>query len=186
LYDTLIELGCTGDSSILEVGCGSGEDAVHVKKASPHITGVDVCENALKKFRAPGFDGVMADTRALPFPMTASITSCARGCCTTWWDRQLDRVRKGICARDQAGGYVIALEPNVFNHSGLLMNIFNTIKPASPAWCRMRGLSHLLNSGMSSAGGLADARIVASSYVWNRYPWPSQSLSSSTTQTYGS
>ncbi len=172
LYDTLIELGCTGYSSILEVGCGSGEDAVQVKKASPHITGVDVCENALKKFRAHGFDGVMADTRALPFPDDSfDYIMCSGLLHHLVGQGNLIEYVKEFARVTRPGGYVIALEPNVFNHSGLLMNIFNTIKPGITGLVpHERALSPLKLRDVFSRAGLADARIVASSYVWNRYP----------------
>lgn len=55
LYDTLVTLKCDNDSLILEVGCGSGEDAIYVKKVSKNIVGVDIALVALKRFTSKGF-----------------------------------------------------------------------------------------------------------------------------------
>jgi len=172
LYDTLIELGCNRSSLILEVGCGSGEDAVHVQKASPHIIGVDVCENALKKFRAHGFEGVMADTRSLPFPDGSFDYIMCSGLLhhLVGQGDLLDYVKE-FTRVTRPGGYVIALEPNVFNHSGLLMNIFNSIKPGITGLVpHERALSPITLRNVFSRAGLANTCIVASSYVWNRFP----------------
>jgi ubiquinone/menaquinone biosynthesis C-methylase UbiE len=67
LYDTLIRLGCDNSSSILEVGCGSGEDAIYTRKASKNIVGVDIAPVALKRFVTNGFQGILADVKKLPF-----------------------------------------------------------------------------------------------------------------------
>lgn len=67
LYDVLVSKGCNSNSSILEVGCGSGEDAIYVQKASKNIIGVDIAPVALKKFNANGFQGCLADVGKLPF-----------------------------------------------------------------------------------------------------------------------
>ena len=67
LYDVLVSNGCNSNSSILEVGCGSGEDAIYVQKASKNIIGVDIAPVALKRFNASGFQGCLADVGKLPF-----------------------------------------------------------------------------------------------------------------------
>lgn len=68
LYDALVSVGCNSNSSILEVGCGSGEDAIYVQKASKNIIGVDIAPVALKNFTTNGFQGCLADVKNLPFP----------------------------------------------------------------------------------------------------------------------
>ena len=67
LYDTLVTLGCDNRSSVLDVGCGSGEDATYVSKASKNIVGVDIAPMALKKFTTNCFQAVLADVKKLPF-----------------------------------------------------------------------------------------------------------------------
>ena len=63
--ETLGTLRFGHTSSILDVGCGVGEDAV--LKTSRNIIGVDVSCTALKGFIAKGFQGVLADAKRLPF-----------------------------------------------------------------------------------------------------------------------
>ena len=67
LFDTLIALGCANSSSILDVGCGSGEDAIYLQKISENIVGVDIAPVALKRFTTNSFQGVLADVKKLPF-----------------------------------------------------------------------------------------------------------------------
>ena len=69
LYDTLVTLGCDNRSSVLEVGCGSGEDAIYVSKASKNIVGVDIALKALKRFTftTNSFQCILADVKKLPF-----------------------------------------------------------------------------------------------------------------------
>jgi hypothetical protein len=69
------------------------------------------------------------------------------------------------------GGYVIALEPNIFNHSGLLMNIFNSIKPGITGLVpHERALSPLYLVKVFREAGLEEVECVSASYVWNRFP----------------
>jgi hypothetical protein len=66
---------------------------------------------------------------------------------------------------------VIALEPNLFNHSGFLMNIFNTIKPGITGLVpHERALSPLYLIKIFNAAGLKEVKCVSASYVWNRFP----------------
>lgn len=67
LYDTLVGLGCHETSSILEVGCGSGDDTIYTSKASGNIIGIDISDIALRTFSARGFQGILADVKTLPF-----------------------------------------------------------------------------------------------------------------------
>jgi len=172
LYDTLLELGCKNSSLILGVGCGDGEDAVHVQKASTHITGVDISETALKKFRAKGFEGILADTGRLPFPdCSFDYIMCSGLLHHLVGQGALINYVTEFVRVTKPGGYVIALEPNVFNHSGLLMNIFNSIKPGITGLVpHERALSPVYLKNVFRDAGLEDARYVASSYVWNRFP----------------
>jgi len=172
LYDTLLILGCNSNSLILEVGCGTGEDAVYVQKASNNIIGVDISNTALKKFKANGFEGILANTETLPFPdglfdyiMCSGLLHHLVG------QGDLIHYLNEFVRVTKPGGYVIALEPNVFNHSGLLMNIFNSIKPGITGLVpHERALSPIYLRNIFSKAGLEGAGYVASSYVWNRFP----------------
>jgi len=67
LYDTLVDLGCHRTSSILEAGCGSGEDTIYISKASENIVGIDVSDMALRTFNTRGFQSILVDVKTLPF-----------------------------------------------------------------------------------------------------------------------
>jgi len=174
LYDTLVGLGCRKTSSILEVGCGSGEDAIYTSRASENVVGIDVSDIALKRFIHKGFQGILADAKALPFHDESFDYVIASGLLhhlagqgdLTEYLSEFTRV----CKR---GGYVIALEPNLFNHSGLLMNIFNTIKPGITGLVpHERALSPLYLTKVFKKAGLIGVKYIAASYVWNRFPLP--------------
>jgi len=174
LYDALVGLGCDNTSSILEVGCGSGENASYVQKASKNIVGVDISYAALKGFRANGFQGILADAKKLPFHSDSfDYVLCpglfhhlvGQGDLTGYL---IEFVR---VTREE--GYVIALEPNIFNLSGILMNIFNTIKPGITGLVpHERALSPLYLTKLFKRAGLKDVKSISASYVWNRFPLP--------------
>lgn len=172
LYDTLVALKCDNTSSILEVGCGSGENTIYVQKVSKNIIGVDVSDIALKEFRDNGFQGVLADVNRLPFRSDSFDCVISAGLLhhlvgqgnLTEYLVEFVRVTK-------RGGYVIALEPNLFNHSGLLMNIFNKIKPGITGLVpHERALSPLYLAKAFKKSGLEEVKCIAASYVWNRFP----------------
>lgn len=174
LCDTLISLGYDNTSSILEVGCGSGEDATYVQKVSKNIIGVDISDIALRRFKNKGFEGVLANVKALPFCSNSFDCVIASGLLhhlvgqgdLTEYIAEFVRVTK-------SGGYVIALEPNLFNPSGLLMNIFNTIKPGITGLVpHERALSPLSLTKVFKRAGLSGTRCIAASYVCNRFPLP--------------
>lgn len=174
LYDTLVDLGCHRTSSILEVGCGSGEEARYTSKASENVVGIDVSDIAVKTFCNKGFQGILADAKTLPFHNKSFNYVIVSGLLhhlvgqgdLTEYLAEFTRVVSG-------GGYVIALEPNLFNHSGLLMNIFNTIKPGITGLVpHERALSPLYLTKVFKSAGLTRVKCIAASYVWNRFPLP--------------
>ena len=66
---------------------------------------------------------------------------------------------------------MIALEPNLFNQSGVLMNIFNTIKPGITGLVpHERALSPLYLIKIFNEAGLEEVKCISASYVWNRFP----------------
>ena len=69
------------------------------------------------------------------------------------------------------GGHAIALEPNLFNHSGVLMNVFNTIKSGITGLVpHERALSPLYLTKNFKDAGLEEVKCISASYVWNRFP----------------
>lgn len=66
---------------------------------------------------------------------------------------------------------MIALEPNLFNHSGILMNFFNTIKPGITGLVpHERALSPLYLTKLFNKAGLNEVKCISATYVWNRFP----------------
>ena len=174
IYDTLVSLGCHSGSDILDLGCGDGEDAVFVGKASRRITGVDLSATALKKFATKGFTGLMADVRDLPFPNNSfDFTVCFGLLHHLVGQGDMKIYLKEFTRVTRPGGHVLAMEPNVFNHSGLLMNIFNTLRPGITGLVpHERALSPLKLRDTFAAAGLTSVEYAAASFVWNRFPLP--------------
>lgn len=174
LCDTLVSLGCDNTSSILEVGCGSGEDAIYVQKVSKNIVGVDISHIALKGFTANGFQGILADVKILPFRSDSfDCVLCSGLLHHLVGQGDLAGYLTEFARVTRRGGYVIALEPNLFNLSGILMNIFNTIKPGITGLVpHERSLSPLYLTKVFKKAGLKDVRCISASYVWNRFPLP--------------
>ena len=172
LYGTLVDLGCRSSSLILELGCGSGGDTVHTSKISPNVVGIDVADAALKAFSAKGFESVLGDATTLPF-RNQSFDYVIASALLHHLAAQADL---GGCLAEFArvtrrGGYVVALEPNVFSPSGLLVNVFNTIRPGITGLVpHERALSPLHLERVFRKAGLVHVRCVAASYVWNRFP----------------
>ena len=172
LYDVLVSNGCNSNSSILEVGCGSGEDAIYVQKASENIIGIDIAPIALKRFNASGFQGCLADVGKLPFHDNSfDYVVCSGLLHHLIGQGDLKHYLKEFTRVTCEGGVVIALEPNAFNHSGLLMNILNTIKPGITGLVpHERALSPLYLIKIFKRVGLAEVKCISASYVWNRFP----------------
>ncbi len=172
LYDTLVGLGGSGTSLVLEVGCGAGEDAAYVAKATSRIVGVDASGTAIKLFSNKGFAGVLANVRSLPFASNSFDFVVASGLLHHLVGQgSLLPFVSEFARVARNGGYVIALEPNLFNHSGLLMNIFNTIRPGITGLVpHERALSPLHLTSVFKAAKLANVKCLSASYVWNRFP----------------
>lgn len=170
--DTLVGLGCNDTCFILDVGCGSGEYTKYVQNLSKNIVGVDISHIALKRFRANGFQGVLADVKKLPFHNNSfDYVLCSGLLHHLVGQEDLGRYLTEFARVTREQGYVIALEPNLFNPSGILMNIFNTIKPGITGLVpHERALSPLYLTKVFKRAGLKDVRCISASYVWNRFP----------------
>lgn len=172
LYDTLATLGFDNSSSILELGCGSGEDATYVQKVSKNIVGVDISDIALRTFKNKGFQGILANVRALPFRNNSFDCVIASGLLHHLAGQgNLAEYLSEFCRVTEKRGYVIALEPNIFHPSGILMNIFNKIKPGITGLVpHERALSPLYLARVFKKTGLKGVKYTSASYVWNRFP----------------
>jgi len=174
LLDVLVGLGCNNTSSILDAGCGSGEDAIYVQKSSKNIVGIDISDTALKRFNANGFQGILADVKNLPFHNDVfDYVLCSGLLHHLIGQGDLVGYLMEFFRVTKRGGYVVALEPSVFHPSGILMNIFNTIKPGITGLVpHERALSPLGLIKIFSKVGLKDLKCISASYVWNRFPLP--------------
>jgi ubiquinone/menaquinone biosynthesis C-methylase UbiE len=172
LYDTLLQLGCNSSSLILDIGCGSGEDTIYIQKASQNIIGVDIANLPLKKFTSKGFQGVLCDVKRLPFQSDSFEYVISSGLLHHLIGQgDLKEYLEEFVRVTREGGYVIALEPNVFHPSGILMNTFNTIKPGVTGLVpHERALSPLYLNKNFITTGLKNVKCVSASYVWNRFP----------------
>lgn len=172
LCDTAATLGLDNNSLILELGCGSGEDATYVQKASKNIIGVDISAIALKTFKNKGFQGILANVRALPFRNNSFDCAIASGLLHHLAGQgDLAEYVTEFVRVTKKRGYVIALEPNVFHPSGILMNIFNKVKPGITGLVpHERALSPLYLTRVFKRAGLKAVRYTSASYVWNRFP----------------
>ena len=170
--EALASLGCGNDSLILELGCGSGEDAPYSKDAAENAIGVDVSQPVLTRFNANGFQGVLADVKKLPFKDESfNYVVCSGLLHHLVGQGDMADYVKEFTRVARPGGYLVALEPNVFHPSGMLMNIFNTLKPGITGLVpHERALSPLWLSCVFRSAGLNDVNFIASSYVWNRLP----------------
>jgi SAM-dependent methyltransferase len=172
LYDALIALGCDNKSLILEVGCGCGEDAIYVQKASGNIVGVDIAKIPLSHFISKGFQGALADVKNLPFHDDSfDYVVCSGLLHHLVGQGDLKIYIEEFSRVVRRDGYLIALEPNLYNVSGILMNIFNTLKPGITGLVpHERALSPLYLNRCFSDVGLCEVRSISASFVWNRFP----------------
>ncbi|HUU08026.1 MAG TPA: methyltransferase domain-containing protein [Dehalococcoidales bacterium] len=180
LYSTLAGLGCRDTSSILEIGCGSGEELTFVSRASSNITAIDVSQTALKGCRVKGVNGVLADARILPFRNGSfDYVLCSAVLHHLVGQGDLGDYLKEFARVTRQKGYVIALEPNLFNLSGILMNIFNIIKPGITGLVpHERALSPFYLNNVFKSADLREITCVSASYTWNRFPlWISKLIS---------
>ncbi len=144
-----------------------------VLKVSKSIVGVDVDSRVFASFIAKGgAEAILADAKTLPFKsscfdhiISADLLHHLRG------QGDLIEYLTEFVRVLRRGGYVIALEPAYFHPSGILMNIFNTIKPGITGLVpHERALSPLYLTKVFKRVGLEDVKCISASYVWNRFP----------------
>lgn len=172
LYSALVGLGCNNASSILEIGCGSGEEAVYLSRISKNITGIDICSIPLKIYKTHGFRCVLGDVKKLPFQTDSFDYVISPGVLHHLVGQgNLSAYLTEFVRVIKPRGYVIASEPSSFYPSGILMNILNTIKPRIMGFVPYeRSLSPLHVIKIFKKAGLMNVRCVTASYVWNRFP----------------
>jgi 2-polyprenyl-3-methyl-5-hydroxy-6-metoxy-1,4-benzoquinol methylase len=54
---------------ILDVGCGTGLNALHLAQAGHQVVGIDLSPVAIAQFRQKGFEGHVCDIEAAPIPL---------------------------------------------------------------------------------------------------------------------
>lgn len=173
IFDTLIACECNSQSLILDVGCGSGEFTLYLTKLSSNIVGIDVSDTALVRYNIiNGFQGILADAITLAFKdetfdyvvISGLLHHLIRQGDLSHYIKEFSRVT-------MPGGYVVAMEPNLFNFSGLMMNIFNTVSPGITGLVpHERALSPIYLIKIFKESGLSEVNVFAASYVWNRFP----------------
>lgn len=172
IYYTLKSLRCNNNSLILDVGCGTGEDASFYKTISNNIIGVDLANIALKRFNSNGFQGFQANVKKLPFKdNTFDFVVCSGLLHHLIGQGNLHEYINEFVRVTKLGGHVVVMEPNLLYPSGILMNIFNTIKPGITGLVpHERALSPLLIKKLLRNCRLKNLRVISATYVWNRLP----------------
>jgi ubiquinone/menaquinone biosynthesis C-methylase UbiE len=173
IYETLKELNCNHNSLILNLGVGSGLDHEYILQASENVIGVDVSNIALKMFRSKYKSPViLADVEKLPFKDNSFNFVTAIGLLhhligqndLEYYINEFKRVLIG-------GGWLVALDPNLFHPAGVLMNILNTVRPGIFGFVPYeRALSPYYLWNVFKNAGLIHVCIEASSYAYNRFP----------------
>jgi ubiquinone/menaquinone biosynthesis C-methylase UbiE len=171
LASYIAEIGCNSDSTILDVGCGAGDETEFINPLSKNIMGVDIVSTAIDSFRTRGFEGLITDVRYLPFKdesfdfvVCPEILHHLRGQGNLIdFLIEFSRVLK-------TNGYLVTLEPNAFSVSGMMMNIANTIKPGITGLVpHERALSPISLKKNFNKANLKNVKCIAASYVWNRF-----------------
>jgi SAM-dependent methyltransferase len=172
LGNALAKVGCSIDSSVLDIGCGSGEDIEYISRVSKSITGVDISQEAIAAFQARGFQGIVADVKNLPFQDNSfDFVVCPAVLHHLIGQGKLDDFILEFVRVLKPGGYLLALEPNAYNLSGILMNIMNSLKPGITGLVpHERALSPVKLKRIFSQAGLKEVSCTAASFTWNRLP----------------
>jgi SAM-dependent methyltransferase len=172
LGNALTNVGCKTDSQVLDIGCGSGEDIEYISRVSKHITGVDISPEAISAFQATGFNGIVADVKNLPFPDGSfDFVVCPAVLHHLIGQGKLDDFIVEFVRVLKPGGYLLALEPNAYNLSGILMNIMNALMPGITGLVpHERALSPLKLMHIFNRAGLGKVKCTAASFTWNRLP----------------
>ena len=180
LGNVLALTGCRSDSTVLDIGCGSGEDLEYVSKVTKNITGIDISPTAIEAFKAKGYKGEVVDVKKIPFPDASfDYVLCSAVLHHLVGQGDLTGYVEEFVRVLRPGGYLIALEPNAFSISGILMNIGNAVKPGVTGLVpHERALSPLSLKKIFHKTGLTRVKCIAASYTWNRYPlWISRVIS---------
>jgi SAM-dependent methyltransferase len=155
------------DAKVLDIGCGSGQE---FPTDYPSI-GIDVAKEPLIVYSSyPGKEGILADASHLPFSDESfDFVICSGLLHHLIGQGDLLPIIKEMARVSRR--YVAALDPNLFNHSGMLMNVCNTIWPGITGLVpHERALSPLRIERIFRRAELQDVNCVAASFVWNRWP----------------
>ena len=142
--------------TLLEIGCGIGQTGLD-------SVGVDIDRKAVECF--PG-TAVVADALHLPFPNNSF--DCVVFSAVLHHLKEHERY---LCEAVRVSRhYVVAFEPNLLHPSGMLMNLFNTLKPGITGLDpKERALSpfYLLSIFRRY---LTNVHYMSASHAWNRLP----------------
>ena len=161
------------NKKILIAGIGSGAEIPSVFKVTKDVIGFDIALVSLKQcseiFQIPL---AVANCNAIPFKNESFDIVLAIGLLHHLIGQgelidYLTQMQKTL----RQGGYLIALEPNLFHPSGLVMTICQKIKPGILGLVPHEvALSPLRLKQKFEKAGFRDIKIEAASYVYNRFP----------------
>ncbi len=174
--DVLQKLECDSNAFVLDVGCGSGLEIPFIREVTPSIIGVDISLRALVICKNEhNLPCVIADIKDLPvkskkfnFVVIIGVLHHLVG------QGDLKPLLTEIYRTVEKGGWIIAIEPNLFYPN---TPIWLLLRKLSPRLIKKIGLiphekplSPFFLKGLFEWLELNSIRIEAATYVYNRFP----------------
>lgn len=167
----------------LIAGIGCGAEVPFVQEVSKNLIGFDISFKALKQcaesYQIPlvvtNCSNLHFKENNFDFVLTIGLLHHLIG--QGDLESYLTQLRKSL----RKGGYLVAIEPNLFHPSGFLMTILQKIKPGITGLVPHEvALSPLSLKAKFKKVGFKEIKIEAASYVYNRFPlWLSRFIAKS-------